>query len=215
MTVKKLFWEDPYLTEAVAIVTGVDGDIITLNQTIVFAFSGGQQSDSGTISGYEIIKAEKVGTEIFYTIPQQHYLSVGDTVKVKIDWDKRYKLMKLHFAAELVLELVYQGYDQPEKVGANITSDKARVDFFWNGNISEIFPELASKIKTMVDSDLPIISDYTDVECERRYWEIDGFAKVDCGGTHLRRTGEIGPISLKRNNIGKGKERIEIYLISE
>ena len=212
--VNKLFWKDPYLTETLAKVTSVNGDIITLDQTIVFAFSGGQQSDSGTIAGYEIIKAEKVGAEIFYTIPQNHCLAVGDEVVVKIDWDKRYKLMKLHFSAELVLELVYQGFNQPEKIGANITSDKARVDFFWNGNISETFPALESKIKTMVDSDLPIVSDYIDVDSERRYWEIEGFAKVDCGGTHLRRMGEIGRISLKRNNIGKGKERIEIYLIS-
>ena len=215
MVVEKLFWTDPYLHETVAKVTSVNGDTITLDRTVAFAFSGGQQSDSGTIAGYEIVKAEKVGTEIFYTIPQHHCLSVGDVVKVKIDWDKRYKLMKLHFAAELVLELVYQGFNQPEKIGANINSDKARVDFFWNGNISEIFPALESKIQNMVDSDLPIMSDYIDIDCERRYWEIDGFAKVDCGGTHLRRTGEIGLLSLKRNNIGKGKERIEIYLISE
>ena len=215
MAVKKLFWEDPYLTETLAIVTSVDGDIITLNQTIAFAFSGGQQSDSGTIAGHEIIKAEKNDTEINYTMPQNHGLFVGDEVVVKIDWEKRYRLMRLHFAAELVLELVYQGFNQPEKIGANITSNKARVDFFWNGNISETFPSLESKIITMVDSDLPIVSDYIDIDSERRYWEIEGFAKVDCGGTHLRRTGEIGRLSLKRNNIGKGKERIEIYLMQE
>ncbi len=51
-----------------------------------------------------------------------------------------------------------------------------------------------------------------DVTVERRYWEIAGFARVGCGGTHLRRTGEVGEMTLKRNNIGKGKERIEIYL---
>jgi len=215
MITKKMFWEDPYLTETVAIVTSVDGDIITLNRTIVFAFSGGQQSDSGTIAGQEIVKAEKKDTEIHYTMPQNHGIAVGDEVVVKIDWDKRYRLMKLHFAAELVLELVYQDYNRPEKIGANINSDKARVDFFWNGNISEIFPALESKIKTMVDSDLPISSDYIDSVSERRYWEIAGFAKVDCGGTHLRKTGEIGRLSLKRNNIGKGKERIEIYLMQE
>jgi len=213
MITKKLFWEDPYLTETLAIVTSVDGDIITLNQTIVFAVSGGQQSDSGTIAGHEIIKAEKNDTEIQYTMPQNHGISVGEEVVVTIDWDKRYRLMKLHFAAELVLELVCQDYNQPEKIGANINTDKARVDFFWNGNISETFPALESKIKTLVDSDLPIVSDYIDIASERRYWEIERFAKVDCGGTHLRRTGEIGRLSLKRNNIGKGKERIEIYLM--
>ncbi|WP_083838543.1 hypothetical protein [Desulfitobacterium dehalogenans] len=78
----------------------------------------------------------------------------NQNVMVKIDWDKRYRLMKLHFAAELVLELVYQGYDHPEKIGANITKEKARVDFFWKGNISEIFPELMSKINQLIDSNL-------------------------------------------------------------
>ncbi|HOG04600.1 MAG TPA: alanyl-tRNA editing protein, partial [Accumulibacter sp.] len=38
------------------------------------------------------------------------------------------------------------------------------------------------------------------------------FARVPCGGTHVRRTGEIGSIRLKRNNIGRGKERVEILL---
>lgn len=212
MEVKKIFWQDPYLTEIKAKITTVNNGIVTLNQTIAFAFSGGQQSDSGSIGGYEIIRAEKEGKEIFYTIEPNHLLRTGDSVLVQIDWEKRYKLMKLHFAAELILELVYQNYNRPEKIGANITLDKARVDFYWQGNISEIFPTIASKVKEMVEADLDITSDFFDQETERRYWEIEGFAKVSCGGTHLRRTGEIGAISLKRNNLGKGKERIEIYL---
>jgi len=212
MTVKKLFWEDPYLVEAVAKVMSVNGDSITLDQTIAFAFSGGQQSDSGTIAGCEIVKADKVDKDIIYTIDAAHCLKIGEEVQVKIDWDKRYKLMKLHFAAELVLELVYQGYDHPEKIGANITEDKARVDFCWNGSIASVFPELESKLKKMIDEDLPIRSEFKDKNKEERFWEIEGFALVPCGGTHLRKTGEIGPLLLKRNNIGKGKERIEIYL---
>lgn len=55
------------------------------------------------------------------------------------------------------------------------------------------------------------ISDFADKGAEQRYWEITGFAKVPCGGTHIRHTGEVGKISLKRKNIGKGKERIEIF----
>lgn len=117
--------------------------------------------------------------------------------------------MKLHFVAELVLELVYQGYNYPEKIGANITKEKARVDFFWKDNISEIPQKLISKINNIIDSNLDIISDFEDEENERRYWEIDGFAKVPCGGTHLKKTGEIGPISLKRKNLGARKERIK------
>lgn len=215
MAVKKVFWEDPYITEIEAKVTSVNNNIITLDETIAYAFSGGQQSDSGTIGGFQIIEANKEEKEIYYTIEQNHNLKFGQNVIVKIDWEKRYKLMKLHFAAEIILELVYQNYNHPKKIGANITVDKARIDFFWDGKISDIFPELINKANNIIKSNLDIISAFDDEENERRYWYIEGFAKVPCGGTHLRKTGEIGSISLKRNNLGSGKERIEIYLQSK
>lgn len=214
MSVKKIFWENPYLTELEAKVTSVNNNVITLDQTIAFAFSGGQQSDSGTIGGYQIIEAKKEGKEIFYTMEQNHSLISNQDVMVTIDWEKRYRLMKLHFAAEIILELVYQNFNHPEKIGANITVDKARIDFLWNGKISEIFPKLLDKTNSIIDSNLDIISAFDDEENEKRYWYIEGFAKVPCGGTHLKRTGEIGSISLKRNNLGSGKERIEICLQS-
>lgn len=211
MPVRKVFWENPYLTELEASVTSVDQNNITVDRTIAFAFSGGQESDSGTIGGYKIIEAEKKGNQIIYCL-DEHTLSVGDPVLIAIDWSRRYRLMRLHFAAEIVLELIYQHFDRPEKVGAHISETKARVDFYWQGNISKTFPLLENEIHQLVARDLPIISAFNDPEKEYRYWEIDGFAKVPCGGTHIKRTGEIGSLLLKRNNIGKGKERIEIYL---
>ncbi len=212
MACVKVFWENPYLTELEANVTSVNGNVVTLDQTIFYAFSGGQQSDSGTIEGLTVLDAKKENFEIYYTLPKGHGLKVGDRVKQNIDWEKRYKLMKLHFAAELVLECVYQNYGHPEKVGANITEDKARVDFSWMGNISSIFPELLPQVQELINRDITIVSAFADVSQESRYWEIEGFAKVPCGGTHLKRTGEIGAIKLKRNNIGGGKECIEILL---
>ncbi|KQL38841.1 alanyl-tRNA synthetase [Bacillus sp. FJAT-25509] len=213
MAVNKLFWEDPYLTKTSAIVTEVDDQRVTINQTIIYAFSGGQQSDSGRIGNYEVIEAKKDGLEIKYTLPENHDLQKGQEVVVAIDWERRYRIMKLHFAAEIILELMNQNYDKPEKIGANITSDKARIDFYWDGKISETFPLLETKAKELIDADLEINSEFDDPENQRRYWEIKGFGKVSCGGTHIKRTGEIKGIKLKRNNIGGGKERIEIYLI--
>jgi Ser-tRNA(Ala) deacylase AlaX len=96
MSVKKIFWENPYLTELEARVTSIDNSIITLDQTIAFAFSGGQQSDSGTIGGFQILEAKKDGKEIFYTIEQNHNLLLNQNVMVAIDWEKRYRLMRLH-----------------------------------------------------------------------------------------------------------------------
>ena len=212
MSVKKIFWDDPYKTELQTTVTSVNENIITLRETIAYAFTGGQQSDDGTINNFKILKAQKVHKEIYYTIEGEHNLQNGDTVLLRIDWDKRYKIMKLHFAAEIILELVNQNFNRPEKIGANITSEKSRIDFIWDSNISAMFPILESKAKELIDADKEIMSAFSNEEEEIRYWKIDGFAEVACGGTHIHRTGELGALKLKRDRQGKSKERIEIYL---
>jgi len=212
MPVAKLFWDDRYLASCDATVTGVHGDAITLDRTVFFPFSGGQASDTGTIGGHPVLQATNDGLEIVYTLDAGHGLAEGEPVRVEIDWPTRYRIMRLHFAAELVLELVYQGYGRPEKVGANITAEKARVDFAWDGNISVIFGQLESRVREIVEADLPITSAYQDEATQRRYWRIEGLAQVPCGGTHPRRTGEVGRVRLKRVNPGGGTERIEITL---
>lgn len=57
MSVKKFFWEDPYCTTLNAKVTSVKDNVVTLDRTIAFAFSGGQASDSGTIIFLKIYAA--------------------------------------------------------------------------------------------------------------------------------------------------------------
>lgn len=212
MCVAKAFWHDPYLTELSVKVTSVLKGLVTTDRTIAYGFSGGQESDYGTIDGNSIITADKQGKQIVYTLAESHNLQVGDDVIMRIDWDRRYKIMRLHFAAELVLELINQNFSNPEKIGAHIGQDKARIDFVWQGNISQTFDLLEKELKRIIDSNVPIKSEFSDEENEVRYWSIENFAAVSCGGTHIKRTGEIGQLALKRNNIGKGKERIEITL---
>ncbi len=210
--VKKRFWVDPYLARNETVISSLQGNEITLKESTFFAFSGGQESDSGTIAGLPVVSARKEGFEIFYTLPSTAGFSVGQSVLVEIDWTRRYRLMKLHFAAELVLELFYQKLDGVTKVGAHIAANKARIDFGWPQSIAPLLPQFAQAANDIIASDLEIKTGFDDEANERRYWEIDGFSKVPCGGTHVRRTKEIGPIRLKRDNIGKGKERVEIYL---
>jgi len=191
----------------------VKGNDITVEQTIFFASSGGQESDYGTIGNNRVLQARKEDKEIVYTLENSHSLKPGDQVRMKIDWERRYKLMRLHFAAEIVLELVYQKLNSIKKIGAHIAQDKARIDFEWGENISTVLPVIQKEALKIIGANQEIISAFSDEEKEERYWEIRGFARVPCGGAHLRRTGEIGEIELKRKNPGKGKERIEIYLL--
>lgn len=209
---EKIFWQDPYQTKLETHITSVQDGLVTVAETIFYAFAGGQERDFGTIGGQEVRDAEKDGLEIFYTLDREHGFGVGDAVRMEIDWARRYKLMRLHFAVELVLELVYQMKPGIEKIGAHISEDKSRVDFLWGESFTPILPTIHERAMELINADHQIISAFSDAANERRYWEIEGFARVSCGGTHLRRTGEIGSIRLRRKNVGKGKERIEVYL---
>jgi len=209
---RKIFWEDPYLTQIETHITSVKGNDITVEQTIFYALSGGQESDDGMIGNNHVLQARKEGKEIVYTLEAGHGLNPGDLVRIKIEWERRYRLMRLHFAAEIVLELVYRNLNSIKKIGAHIAQDKARIDFEWDTNISKEFPLLQREALAIVEANREIISAFSDEEREERYWEIREFSRVPCCGTHLKKTGEIGEIELKRKNIGRGKERIEIYL---
>jgi alanyl-tRNA synthetase len=210
---QKRFWDDPYLTQLDTHITTVRGADVMVEQTIFYAFSGGQESDHGTLGGHAVIEARKDGTTIWYTLGAEHGLNVGDPVRIAIDWERRYRLMRLHFAAELVLELTYRLLHPIRKIGAHIAQDKSRIDFSWERSISDVLPTIKAQADALIHADHPIISAFSDEAAEQRYWEIAGFARVPCGGTHLHRTGEVGEIALKRKNVGKGKERIEIYLV--
>ena len=133
---------------------------------------------------------------------------------MKIDWPRRYRLMRLHFAAELVLEIVTQKFNF-EKVGAHISESKSRIDFLWDQNISSTFETILAAYNAIIERDIPIQTGFTDVASQKRFWKIDGFAKVPCGGTHVKSTGEVGFVTLKRVNLGGGKERIEIRLVDD
>lgn len=208
----KLFWQDPYRTTLDTKVVAVDNDRIRLAETIFFAFSGGQESDAGTVAGHPVLSAEKDGLDIVYTLAPGHGLQVGSEVEIVIDWERRYRLMRLHFAAEMVLQLVYQLRPGIERIGAHISADKARIDFADENNIAVLFPQIETEVAALLSADLPIVTAFTDEAAQRRYWEVAGFARMACGGTHPRSTAEIGSLKLKRKNTGKGKERIEISL---
>ncbi len=209
---QKVFWDNPYQHILKTTVTSVWGNQVMFAETIAFSFSGGQESDKATVNGLPILDSKMENNLIIYTLPDNHGLTVGDHVTMKIDWPRRFKLMRLHFAAELVLEIVTQqcGF---EKVGAHIAESKARIDFISDTNISSIFDTILEKYNAIISADLPIHTGFTDAATQRRFWKIDGFAEIPCGGTHVKSTGEVGFVTLKRSHPGKSVERIEIKLV--
>lgn len=211
---EKIFWKNAYKDKLKAKIQSVDNNKILLEKTIIFSFSGGQESDKAWINGLEVLNSEIEGSLIYYTVAEGSVFYPGQEVSIKIDWPRRYRLMRLHFAAELVLELVTRMLGI-EKIGAHISENKARIDFIFDKNISSIFEDILKQYNEIVRSNKVIKTGFSDMESQRRFWEIDGFSKVSCGGTHVKSTAEVGFIALKRKNIGGSKERIEITLIED
>lgn len=210
----KQFWDNPYQHTLSTKVTSVNGNQVLFDETIAYSFAGGQESDKAYINGIHVLDSRMEGTLIYYTLPEGHGLSQGDTVTMTIDWPRRNRLMRLHFAAELVLEIVTQRFNL-EKVGAHIAETKARIDFISDTNISPLLEAIATEYDEIIKNNRLIEKGFSDIKTQRRFWKIDGFAQVPCGGTHVNSTAEVGFVTLKRSHPGKSIERIEIRLIDD
>src|SRR5215217_5568793 len=129
-----LFRDDSYLQSTPAAVVGVteEGGIV-LDRTVFYAASGGQPGDNGTITradGTVIVIATAVHPEgdktriVHVPAEGQATVAVGDAVVAAIDWDRRYRLMRMHTALHL-LSVVF-----PFPVtGGSVGDDKGRLDF--------------------------------------------------------------------------------------
>jgi Ser-tRNA(Ala) deacylase AlaX len=103
-----LFWDDPYLTKLDTTVVSADGNAIILKETIAYAEAGGQESDRGMINNVALLESRLDSDRQFitYLLPENHGLYPGSPVHIKIEWPRRYRLMRLHFACELILILM-------------------------------------------------------------------------------------------------------------
>lgn len=212
----KIFWQDPYQTECMATVTAINGAKIKLSQTIFFAFSGGQESDEGTIGGTKVIEAVKQGDkeniiDIEYVLETEPPFKEGDSVLVKIHGKRREKLRNLHSATHLLYYFFIATVGKQKIIGSHIGAEKARIDFELERPITELLPEIEKTTNAFLAENHPILRVPDQKSPDLWWWEC-GEWKMPCGGTHPKSTGEIGSIHLKRKNIGKGKERIEIFL---
>ncbi|MCR9257607.1 MAG: alanyl-tRNA editing protein [Alphaproteobacteria bacterium] len=231
---EELFRQDSYLKDCAATVTALteDGAII-LDRTVFYPTGGGQPGDTGTLTkadGTEIVIADtRKGETGILHIPAEGAAAVaaGDTVTAAIDWDRRYRLMRMHTSLHLLCACI-----EGDVTGGQIGAEKSRLDF----NLPELpmtKEELADKINALVQSGHDLSMEWiTDAEMDAnpdlvrtmsvkpprtggkvRLIRIDGVDLQPCGGTHVKNTSEIGPLEIgKIENKGKQNRRINIRL---
>lgn len=239
-TTEFLFRDDAYLKSAEAKVTGInDLGGIVLDHTIFYAASGGQPGDCGKLvrpDGSEIEIATSVHPDgdktsiVHVPAADQTLPEIGETVTMALDWERRYKLMRMHTALHL-LSVVF-----PFPVtGGSIGAEKGRLDFDMP-DVPEDIPALAAQLNAYVDGAHAVTSEWiTDAEMAAqsdliktmkvkppmgqgrvRLIRIGDVDLQPCGGTHVANTQEIGALRIgKIEKKGKQNRRVSLFFADE
>ena len=231
-----LYLEDSYLKEFEAEVLELkDNKYIVLDKTAFYPNSGGQPHDTGVFfrnnEEFPMVYVGKFSGNISHEVSKPG-LNKGYKIIGKINWDRRYVLMRMHTAAHILSGIFHK------EAGALITGnqldlDKSRIDFSLENFDREKINRYIAKANEIVKNSLQIktyflkreeamkIPDVVklasvfppDVE-NLRIVEIDGFDKQADGGTHVKNTSEVGTIEfIKAENKGKSNRRVYYRLI--
>src|SRR5882672_10413165 len=134
--VEELFRQDSYLKEADAVITALEERGVRLDRTIFYPTGGGQPGDTGVLrwDGGEakIVDALKAdGGDVLHVLtPDAPKPPVGAKVHVTLDWERRYKHMRMHTALH-VMSAVIKG----SVTGGQVGADKSRLDFNLEGDV--------------------------------------------------------------------------------
>jgi misacylated tRNA(Ala) deacylase len=224
---KKLYWEDMYMREFEAEVELVDGNRVVLDQTAFNPRGGGLVSDTGRLNGMKVIEATKEGETIYHAFEAPVELRVGDRVQGVIDWDRRYRIMRMHTSAH-ILSSVVNGETGALITGNQISPDESRVDFNLEDFSKDKMSNYVDKVNEAVARELEVKTFFMKRE---EALAKPGFVKlanamppslevlrivqigdVDTqadGGVHVKNTREIGKVvGLKVDNKGKSNRRL-------
>ncbi|WP_353096102.1 DHHA1 domain-containing protein [Tissierella praeacuta] len=220
----RLYLDNPYLREIDSrIVDKIYKDgkyYIKLNRTIFYPhLSGGQPGDKGTINGVQVLEVYEEDGDIIHVTKENIY---SDKVILNIDWENRFDNMQQHTGQHLLSAAFYKLYNG-ETIGFHIGKDFVYIDI----TLPDLSEDDAEKIEIyanrIISSNFEIKSYYIEkndinkipvrkkptVNSNIRIVEIDNIDFSPCAGTHLRNTGEIGMIKIRKWEKYKGNIRIE------
>ncbi len=236
---KLLYQTDAYLRERDTVVRGHSeangAPAIILEETVLYPGGGGQPADMGELTWDDghasVTRAIKQGDDIAYALDGV-LPPIGATVRMHVDWERRYQLMRTHTAMHCLCGVVFRDYGALV-TGGQMDLDRSRMDF----ELDDLSPERVAAIEkatnAAIHADLPVrvrilprdeafaIPDLIRTKinllppgiAEVRTVEIVGLDLQADGGTHVARTGEVGSIRIVgTRSKGKSNKRLEIVL---
>lgn len=228
----ELFRKDSYLKECDAQVVAVTDRAVVVERTVFYPLGGGQPGDTGSMSwsaGSASIVDTRYGDsgEILHLVDDDNPLpAVGETVHLELDWDRRYRHMRMHTAMHLLGAVLKYGV-----TGGNISADKSRLDFDMEDAVDK--EAVGAAVQALVEEDHAVSCRWiSDAELDAnpdlvrtmsvqpprgkgqvRLLEIEGVDLQPCGGTHLKTTAEVGQVRIgKVEKKGRRNRRVNIHL---
>ena len=233
--VRRAYYDDSYQKRLAAKVTAVNGEWIELDQTIFYPLGGGQTGDTGVVSGpdgrdFKVLdtrKSESPDQVKHQLDTEDHGLKPGDSVETAIDWERRFRHMRMHTCMHLLGSLV------PVPVtGGSVGTEKSRLDFdLGEHQINK--EDLTTRINQLVTEAHPVrFGTITETELDERpelvrtmsvqpprgagdirTVHIEDVDFQPCGGTHVNNTSEIGVVRISKiENKGKRNRRVHLVL---
>lgn len=214
-----LYQTDAYLKEfdAEIIEVNTEENAVLLNRTAFYPGGGGQQNDVGTllVNGQEVT-VTKVKRGNLHII-EGDLPAIGTPVKGIIDWERRYKLMRIHTAMHILCGVVWRDYGA-SVTGGDMEPLKGRMDFEFERMQKELVREIEERINIEVEAarDTAVkilprdeafqIPDLIRTKInllpegipEVRTVEIIGLDLQADGGTHVNNTSEVGHIRIPK-----------------
>jgi alanyl-tRNA synthetase len=219
-----MLYHKPFLSEHTSRIISVKDDLVEVNETIFYPGGGGQPCDLGRINDTEVIEVFKEEGKIIHKLKSPAAFNVGDEVFLKIDKDRRLRLIKMHTGEHILFKSLEKIFGDIELVKIDLDENKSSLFIKtkmldWPGLFKA--EELVNRI---INEDRDIIEhEYTKeeaiakgvrIKAERiasdivRVVEVKDFDLSACAGIHVLKTKQIGNLLITKFNITKGNWEI-------
>jgi len=221
----RLYYTDSYLREFDA--TVIDAHPrnahvgIVLDRTAFYPTSGGQPHDTGTLNNLPVIDVlEDEEDRIVHVVAER----LQGTVKGAVDWLRRFDHMQQHTGQHILSQACLRTLGAQTRA-VHLGGEVSTLDLDRPEMSAEAVASAEDLANQIVFEDRPVLvreveeADLVSLQLRRppkkhgriRVVEVEDFDRSACGGTHVRRTGEVGPIKIRRWERFKGGTRVEFY----
>ena len=226
-TTERLYYRDSHLTEFEARVQSVTESVsgwcaVTLDHTAFYPTGGGQPSDTGLLDSAPVVECiDQEDGGVLHVI-QGRAPQVGSTVKGRVDWERRLDHIQQHTGQHILSQAFIALYGA-ETRSFRMMDEASEIDLALKDPTDDHIEKAIGLANSIIWEDRPIQVRLVTAEeaavlplrkdseraGELRIIEIENFDLSPCGGTHARRTGEVGLIAARHWERARGLVRIE------